>query len=114
MQLHEPARTAPVFAALGDPTRLRLLTRLGRGEASLSTLAAGTGMSRQAVTKHLDVLARAGLVHDTRRGRERRYCADAAPLAEAADWIATWRAEWETSFDRLAAYLETLPKDPPK
>lgn len=110
MQLHEPH--AAVFAALGDPTRLGLLTRLGHGEASLTTLAAGTGITRQAVTKHLDVLARAGLVHDTRRGRERRYRADAAPLTEVSDWLVAWRAQWESSFDRLAEYLETLPKEP--
>lgn len=112
MQLHEPA--APIFAALGDPTRLHLLARLGRGEASLSTLAAGTGMTRQAVTKHLDVLARAGLVRHARFGRERRYRADVAPLAEAADWIASWRTQWEASFDRLADYLDTLPKEAPR
>lgn len=85
MQLHEPGRSAPVFAALGDPTRLMLLARLGREERSLSALAEGAGMSRQAVTKHLDVLARAGLVHSRRRGRECRYSATPAPLRDASD-----------------------------
>lgn len=112
MQLHEPGRSAPVFAALGDPTRLMLLARLGREERSLSALAEGAGMSRQAVTKHLDVLARAGLVHSRRRGRECRYSATPAPLRDASDWLQAYRQQWEEVFDRLDAYLQTLPEDP--
>ncbi len=114
MQLHEPAPNASVFAALGDPTRLMLLGRLGREERSLSALAEGAGMSRQAITKHLDVLARAGLVHGERRGREHRYSATPAPLREAADWLQAYREQWETAFDRLDAYLQTLPEEPQK
>lgn len=114
MQLHEPVPNASVFAALGDPTRLMLLGRLGREERSLSALAEGAGMSRQAITKHLDVLARAGLVHGERRGREHRYSATPAPLREAADWLQAYREQWETAFDRLDAYLQTLPEEPKK
>lgn len=112
MQLHESTRNAAVFAALGDVTRMGLLHRLGRGERSLSALTEGTGMSRQAVTKHLDVLARAGLVHARRSGRERRYSATPAPLESASAWLVTYRREWEESFDRLDAYLQTLTKAP--
>lgn len=112
MQLHESNRNAAVFAALGDVTRMALLNRLGRGERSLSALTEGTGMSRQAVTKHLDVLARAGLVRARRSGRERRYSATPAPLESASEWLLSYRREWEASLDRLDAYLQTLTKDP--
>lgn len=114
MQLPEPTRRATVFAALGDPTRLMLLDRLGRGERSLSTLAAGAGMSRQAVTKHLDVLARAGLVRGHRAGREHRYTATPDPLREASDWLLAYRQQWDESLDRLDAYLQSFPKEPTK
>ncbi|MDO9280488.1 MAG: metalloregulator ArsR/SmtB family transcription factor [Pseudomonadota bacterium] len=114
MQLHEPDRNASVFAALGDPTRLMLLGRLGREERSLSALAEGAGMSRQAITKHLDVLARAGLVHSQRRGRECRFTATPGPLLEATDWLRAYRQQWEDAFDRLDDYLQTLPEDPTK
>lgn len=112
MQLHVPDQSAAVFAALGDPTRLRLLSRLGREERSLSTLAEGAGMSRQAVTKHLDVLARVGLVHSQRQGRERLYTATPGPLQDASDWLQSYRQQWEEAFDRLDEYLQSLPEDP--
>lgn len=103
------SRRAPVFAALGDPTRLRLLERLGRTSGlSISALTADSGITRQAVTKHLRVLSRAGLVHDAPHGRERVYTADAAPLREVAAWIDEYRAHWEASFQRLDEYLQTL------
>lgn len=114
MQLHEPHRNAVVFAALGDPTRLGLLGRLGRDERSLSSLAAGAGMSRQAIAKHLDVLERAGLVHGERRGREHRYRATPAPLGHASAWLDTYRQQWEAAFDRLDAYLQTIHPEPTK
>ena len=112
MQLHVPDSSPAVFAALGDPTRLMLLGRLGRAERSLSTLAEGAGMSRQAVTKHLDVLARAGLVQSQRQGRERLYTATPGPLQDASDWLKTYRQQWEDAFDRLDNYLQTLHEDP--
>jgi len=114
MQLHEPRRTAVVFAALGDPTRLGLLGRLGREERSLSSLAGGAGMSRQAVAKHLDVLVRAGLVHGERRGREHRYRATPEPLGEVSEWLTTYRQQWEEAFDRLDLYLQTIQQEPTK
>lgn len=112
MQLHEAHRNASVFAALGDPTRLTLLVRLGHGERSVSALADGAGMSRQAITKHLDVLARAGLVHSHRRGRECRFTATPGPLRDAADWLLVYRQQWDDAFDRLDDYLHSLPEDP--
>lgn len=111
-----PARSAPVFAALGDPTRLRLVERLGRhGPASITALTAGTALTRQAVTKHLGVLAAAGLVHDERRGREHLWALDAAPLRDAAEWLEQYRVEWESRLDRLEAFLAepSDPKDTP-
>lgn len=114
MQLHESPRNASVFAALGDPTRLMLLDRLGREERSLSALAEGAGMSRQAITKHLDVLARAGLVNSQRRGRECLFAATPGPLREAADWLLAYRQQWEEAFDRLDDYLKSVPEGPKK
>lgn len=111
MQLHDPERSAAVFAALGDATRLQLMARLVSEERSISALAEGTGMSRQAVTKHLDVLARNGLVRGARRGRERRYRAEPAPLVEATAWLQNYRRHWEDSFDRLDAHLHALIQD---
>lgn len=110
-------RRAPVFAALGDPTRLRLVERLGReGPASITTLTAGTPLTRQAVTKHLAVLAAAGLVHDERRGREHLWALDAAPLRDAAEWLEQYRVEWEDRLDRLEDFLAASPepKDEPR
>lgn len=105
-------RRAPIFAALGDPTRLRIVDRLGRaGPASITTLTRGTSLTRQAVTKHLAVLAEAGLVHDARRGRERVWALDAAPLREVAEWVEQYRAQWEDRLDRLEAFLQTLPPE---
>lgn len=111
MRLHESTPDASVFAALGDPTRLMLLGRLGREERSLSALTEGAGMSRQAIAKHLDVLERAGLVHSQRRGRECRFSATPGPLREATDWLQAYRQQWEDTFDRLDDYLQTLPED---
>ena len=111
MQLHESPPSASVFAALGDPTRLMLLNRLGPGERSLSALAAGAGMSRQAISKHLDVLARAGLVHGQRRGREHRYTATPGPLREATEWLEAYRSQWSEAFDRLDTYLQSIQED---
>ena len=106
IQTSSAARPAPVFAALGDPTRLRLVDRLRReGPSSTSALRSGTPITRQAVTKHLEVLAEAGLVRDERRGRERVWALEAAPLREVAEWVEQYRALWEERLDRLEAFL---------
>ena len=110
MHTTSPARLPDprVFAALGDPTRLGLVHRLGAAPALSTTgLAEGTGMSRQAIRKHLGVLHEAGLVRHTRRGRERLWSLNAAPLRDVRDWADQWRRLWEDRFDRLEAYLQS-------
>lgn len=100
-----PDRTADpgrVFAALGDPTRRDLLRVIGgRGEATATELAAELPVSRQAVTKHLQLLAAAGLVAGERRGRERCYRLDPAPLGDAARWLSETGAAWDRRLARL-------------
>jgi len=100
------AETASVFAALGDETRLALLTKLGAaGPLPVSRLAEGSAITRQAVSKHLAVLARAGLVHDQRRGREHLWEADSARIAEARRALEALSARWE---ERLQSLKETV------
>src|SRR5437867_3949576 len=96
------------FAALADPTRRAILARLARGEASVTELAAPFDMSLPAVSKHLKVLERAGLIG---RGRERQWRParlEAGPLKDVAEWTQTYRRFWEESYDRLDEYLEEL------
>lgn len=98
---------APVFAALGDETRLGLLARLGEGRPlSITALAAGQPMSRQAVTKHLRVLETAGLVRSERAGREQHWELEAQRLEDAKDWLETLSRRWDERLERLRAFLE--------
>ena len=92
-----------VFHALGDPTRRHLLESLTGGGASLGALAAELPLTRQAVTKHLDTLGRAGLVRGERRGREVHFELTPEALAEAARWMAEIGAEWDARLARLEA-----------
>ncbi len=102
-----------VFAALADATRLRLVERLRRAPGqSTSALGAGEPISRQAITKHLEVLAEAGLVRATRAGRERLWQLDPTPLQPVEAWITALSAEWESRFDRLEAFLQSNEHDP--
>jgi DNA-binding transcriptional ArsR family regulator len=94
------------FAALADPTRRAILGRLTQGESTVTELAAPFDMSLQAVSKHLKVLGRAGLVRQTRAGRIQRCSFTAEPLLEAASWIEHYRRFWERSFDALDEYLK--------
>ncbi len=94
------------FGALADPTRRALLARLTAGEATVGELAEPFDMSRPAISKHLSVLERAGLVQRTPEGRMTRCSLDARPMQEAADWVDRYRRYWETQFDALARYLE--------
>ncbi|MDM5176996.1 metalloregulator ArsR/SmtB family transcription factor [Massilia sp. DJPM01] len=96
------------FAALADPTRRAILARLADGEASVSALAQPFQMSLPAVTKHLKVLERAGLITRGRQAQWRPCKLDAQPLRAAADWMAPYRPFWEGSLDRLDDYLTTL------
>jgi DNA-binding transcriptional ArsR family regulator len=96
------------FAALADPTRRAILGRLARGEASVTELAEPFEMTLPAVSKHLKVLERAGLIA---RGRERQWRParlEAGPLKEVADWTERYRRFWEESYDRLDEYLDEL------
>ncbi|MDL2355589.1 MAG: metalloregulator ArsR/SmtB family transcription factor [Pseudomonadota bacterium] len=103
-----PDRLSLTFAALADPTRRAILSRLADGEASVSELAAPFAISLPAVTKHLHVLERAGLVSRSRQAQWRPCKLEAAPLRAAGGWIDGYRQHWETSLDRLDSYLQTL------
>ena len=103
-----PDRLSATFSALADPTRRAILARLALGETSVTDLAAPFAMSLPAVSKHLKVLERAGLIA---RGREAQWrpCRIAGgPLKDAADWLAHYRHFWDESFDRLGDYLGEL------
>jgi DNA-binding transcriptional ArsR family regulator len=89
------------FAALADPTRRAILARLAEGEATVNELAAPFPISLQAVSKHLKVLERAGLITRGRSAQLRPSRLQGAPLREAADWLQQYRPLWEGSFDRL-------------
>jgi DNA-binding transcriptional ArsR family regulator len=96
------------FAALADPTRRAILARLSSGEASVMELAAPFDMSLPAISKHLKVLERAGLVSRSKDAQRRPRQLDARPLKEVAEWLGTYREFWEARFDRLDDYLEEL------
>jgi DNA-binding transcriptional ArsR family regulator len=96
------------FAALADPTRRAILARLSRGEASVTELAEPFEMSLPAVSKHLKVLQRAGLIEQGREAQWRPCRLKAERLKEVADWVGDYRKFWEESFDRLDEYLHEL------
>jgi len=98
------------FAALADPTRRAILARLASGEASVTELAKPFEMSMPAISKHLKVLERAGLIARGREAQWRPCRLDAGPLKEVADWIEHYRQFWEESFDRLGDYLREIQK----
>jgi DNA-binding transcriptional ArsR family regulator len=101
------ARPASVFAALGDETRLRLVSRLvGEGPQSITRLTAGGRVSRQAVTKHLRVMEHARLVHSTRRGRESLWELDRQRLIEARRYLDQISAQWDDALARLKRFVE--------
>jgi len=101
---------APVFAALGDARRPGLLTRLCEaGPLSIARLSAGTGVTRQAITKHLEALAGAGLVRDTRHGRERVWELEPRGLEKARRCLDKISEQWDAAIGRLKAYVETKP-----
>ena len=96
------------FSALADPTRRAILARLAAGEASVNALAEPFDMSLPAVTKHLKVLQRAGLISQSRNAQQRPCKLVAAPLQEAVNWIEQYRQFWEQRLDQLDAYLRIL------
>lgn len=102
------------FAALADPTRRAILARLASGEASVTELAEPFDMSLPAVSKHLKVLERAGLIARSREAQWRPCQLDAGPLKNVADWVEHYRRFWTESFDRLDDYLEKLKNEEKK
>jgi DNA-binding transcriptional ArsR family regulator len=96
------------FAALADPTRRAILARLSGGEASVTEIAEPFHVSLPAISKHLKVLERAGLIARGREAQWRPCRLDARPLKDAADWVERYRRHWEASFDRLDEYLKEL------
>ncbi len=96
------------FAALSDPTRRAILARLAVGEATVTELAAPFAISLPAISKHLKVLERAGLILRGRDGQRRPCRLQAAPLGDAAEWLGGYRQFWEESYDRLDEYLRVL------
>jgi len=104
--LQAPA-AAPLFAALGDATRLGLLRRLSAdGPLSIARLSEGTGVTRQAITRHLQTLETAGLVRDTRHGRERVFELEVKRLEKARQYLDQVALQWEAAAQRLKAFVE--------
>jgi len=103
-----PRRLDRTFAALADPTRRRILERLAEGDRCVTDLAQPYSMSLPAVSKHLRVLEKAGLIRRRRSGRVHQLKLEAAPMQQAQQWIEEYRKFWEDSFDRLDEYLKEL------
>ena len=108
-----PDRLNLVFSALADPTRRAILGRLARGMTSVTELAEPHAMSLPAISKHLGVLERSGLIERGREAQWRPCRIKAAPLKEAVDWMEQYRRHWEKSFDRLDEYLQELQQKTP-
>jgi DNA-binding transcriptional ArsR family regulator len=104
-------RLSVTFAALADPTRRAILSRLSEGEASVTELAKPFDLSLPGISKHLKVLQRAGLVRQSRRAQWRPCRLDGARLKEAAAWVGEYRQFWDESFERLDEYLSTVQKE---
>jgi len=107
MSMHSD-HLSSTFSALADPTRRAILARLAAGEATVNELAEPFEMSLPAVSKHLKVLERAGLIARGRQAQWRPCRLEAARLKEVADWVEYYRRFWEQSFDRLEAYLKEI------
>jgi DNA-binding transcriptional ArsR family regulator len=105
-------RLDATFLALADPTRRAILARLARGEASVAELAAPFTMSQPAISKHLRMLERAGLISVAQDAQRRPRRIEGKPLAEASAWLEDYRAIWEASFGRLDDLLKELQRSP--
>lgn len=105
-------RLDATFLALADPTRRAILARLARSEASVTELAEPFAISQPAISKHLKVLERAGLITVGQDAQRRPRRIEGKPLAEASAWLERYRAMWEMSFERLDAVLEELQREP--
>jgi DNA-binding transcriptional ArsR family regulator len=114
MVKYPSATLSRTFAALADPTRRRILAHLSRGDRCVTDLARPHAMSLPAISKHLRVLEKAGLLRRRRYGRVHEIQLEAKPLKQAAQWVEEYRKFWEGSLDRLAEYLEKTGKRPRK
>jgi DNA-binding transcriptional ArsR family regulator len=108
MSMQQPDTLSATFAALSDPTRRAILARLAQGDASVKDLSAPFAMTQPAISKHLRVLERAGLIEQGRQAQWRPRRLRASPLRDVADWVSQYRRHWEDSFERLDAYLREL------
>lgn len=113
--MQQPAdQISLTFAALADPTRRAILAKLAKGEASVTELAEPFKMSMPAISKHLKVLERAGLIARAREAQYRPCRIEGAPLKQVSDWVEKYREIWEQRFDRLEAYLQDLKREEEK
>ncbi len=106
-------RLSAIFSALADPTRRAILARLSEGERSVTELAEPFDMSLPAISKHLKVLERAGLVVRGREAQWRPVRLDATPMQEVSGWLEAYRRFWDQSLDRLDDYLQAIQKGDP-
>ena len=106
MMIDDPL--SATFSALADPTRRAILARLSQGEATVTELAEPFDMSMPAISKHLKVLERAGLIERGREAQWRPCRLQAEPLRQVEDWVEQYRSHWEQRFNKLDAYLKTL------
>ena len=106
--MEQPDHLSTTFAALADPTRRAILARLAAGEASVKDLCAPFDMTQPAISKHLRVLERAGLIERGRQAQWRPRRLRAGPLRDIAEWVSQYRRHWEESFERLDLYLSEL------
>jgi len=112
IEMTPSTRLDATFAALADPTRRAILARLALGEASVNELAEPFAISQPAISKHLKVLERAGLISRGRDAQRRPCRIEAEPLGEANGWLEAYRQYWEGTFQRLDALLEEMKNDP--
>ncbi len=108
---HDEERLDDTFAALANPTRRAILARLARGDASVNELAEPFALTLPAISKHLKVLERAGLIVRSRQAQYRPCALDPAPLRQVASWAEQYRPVWEERLERMAAYVDELQAD---
>jgi DNA-binding transcriptional ArsR family regulator len=109
--MQQPANLDAVFGALADPTRRAILARLAEGDRTVGELVAPFAVSQPAISRHLRVLEEAGLISRSRRATARLSHLEAAPLRDATEWLARYRAYWEERFDQLDSLLASLKTD---
>jgi DNA-binding transcriptional ArsR family regulator len=114
MDMQQPDPLSATFAALADPTRRAILARLAEGEASVKDLSAPFDISQPAISKHLRVLERAGLIEQSRQAQWRPRRLRAGPLRDIADWVDQYRRHWEESFARLDEFLREVQSHEPE